>query len=94
MVRAFLERRSCNPRCDTWRLRVDRGRVLRNRWSGVLAHGMAYYMRAAVWDRSAVQNRVHGPGRGTIICLVGRNRVVLVPGLGHRVTDLGPGSIF
>ena len=61
MARAFLEQPSRNPRCDTWRLRVDCGRVLRNCWSGVLAHGMADYMRAAVWDRSTVQDRNHGP---------------------------------
>lgn len=48
MARAVLEQPSRNPRCDTWRLRVDCGRVMAIAGSKFVAHGMADYMRSVV----------------------------------------------
>jgi hypothetical protein len=59
-----------------------------------LSWRMAYYMCAAIWDRGILQNRTHGPKRGT----PGANNLRLSSGtvrhLGQFWSGLGPGSDF
>ena len=55
---------------------------------------MADYMRAAIWDRRAVQNRAHGPKSETFWSLVIGEIGALVLGLGQFIPELGPASDF
>ena len=57
-------------------------------------HGMAYYKRAVIWDRGAVQNRDHSPKPRTLGAQNAATFSRGVPGLGQFVLALGPGSDF